>query len=202
MVDKFDIDQFTSDFNPSVFMRKSMMQSYALPKRDPQITYAAVAAVEPPDPELTKARIHEMMATLQESMQKRIAQAMCIPDDILNAELNFERTLNRHSLHAAVENFNVATRQFADRVSTSFNRLMSMPIFRHHIPGPFIGHWFNHEIAPSKHRSKRLWKKLRYGTRKNPRVHRMYGEPPVYVINEPPALLANPASINEITRSM
>lgn len=62
------------------------------------------------------------------------------------------------------------------------------------LPTRLIGHWFA-DVPPSKNRSKRLWKKLRYGTRRNNKVRQMREE--VVLMLGPSDMVVSPTTANQ-----
>lgn len=63
------------------------------------------------------------------------------------------------------------------------------------LPTHHVGHWFA-EVPPSKNRSKRLWKKLRYGTRHKSKVRQMREE--TVMMLGPSDMLVSPAMAKQI----
>lgn len=63
------------------------------------------------------------------------------------------------------------------------------------MPTRHIGHWFA-EVPPSKNRSKRLWKKLRYGTRRNNKVRQMREE--IVMMLGPGDMVVSPATAKQL----
>lgn len=62
------------------------------------------------------------------------------------------------------------------------------------LPTRHVGHWFA-EVPPSKNRSKRLWKKLRYGTRRNNKVRQMREE--IVLMMGPSDMVVSPSTAKQ-----
>lgn len=135
----------------------------------------------------SKAMDLAVFEDLQRRVREEINQSMRLPDSFFKSEPISISTMSRERLLGSLRQSNAQLEQAGRNLATQMLPLMQnaarslaglvvqvsalLPKRRE-----LIGHTFNTDISPSKHRSKRLWKKLRYGTRKSPKVKPLYLE--------------------------
>ena len=130
---------------------------------------------------------HALFEDLQRRVREEMDRAMRLPDQFFKPEPISISTMSRDRLMGALRQSNTQLEQAGRNLAKTMMPLMqnavqslcgmmvqvSAMIPKHR---ELIGHIFNADIPLSKHRSKRQWKKLRYGTRKNPKVKPLYLE--------------------------